>query len=93
MNENRERLKGLIDEICQAAKERIDEPRNVEKGDKWTESGEEWLRGRQEEEEAEFADAVDALTPWRATNHKTVREEAGDQVAFLAMRLDCWGGA
>lgn len=90
MSADRERLKQLIDEICEAAKERVDDPKNVEKGDNWREDGEDWLRERQNEEEAEFTEAVEVLNPRNHMARTTARDEAGDQVAFIAMRLDYW---
>ncbi len=93
MSERRERLKERVDEICAAAKERIDDPKNLKKGDDWIEDGEDWLRERQGEEEAEFTEAIEVLNPRNHMARATARDEAGDQVAFLAMRLDCWEGS
>ncbi len=86
----RENLKELIDRLAVAAKERVDDPKNVAKGDTWLEMKESEVDNLQSEEVEEYEDAIDHLTPARASNVRHVESEGGDILVTLAMRLDRW---
>lgn len=81
----REQLKRIVDEIAQAAKECIDDPKNVAKGDDWREW--EWYKLHEA-----FDDEVDEFDQetvgFKVYGNGYALPEAGDVLTILAMLLD-----
>lgn len=84
----RERLKEIVDEIAAEARERIDDPKNVEKGDGWT--GLRWseLQSLIDGEVIELEqETFSGFEPYRSGPESALKE-AGDVLAVVAMYLD-----
>lgn len=90
MSADRERLKKVAYAIYEAACERIDDPKNVSKGDGWTQMSDEELRELQLREDDEFTYVVTFSPPWRSDNIERAFSEAGDNLVLLSMRMDAW---
>jgi hypothetical protein len=80
----RDRLKPIIERICEANLKRIHHPKNVAKGDNWDELSNHVYRRRTAQECDEFFDEFLG----EFFDEEDAYAEAGDVVAFLAMRID-----
>lgn len=83
--ERREELKGIVRAICAEAERRIDDPKNVAKGDGWNTMDWEELFSAFRDEGEEFEDAVEEYPP--GGRHDPLHE-AGDTVVRMAQILD-----
>lgn len=82
--ERREELKGICAAILAEAERRIDDPRNVAKGDGWATM--EWGEIKQNWEKENF-EFDDALTGEEENGHDPLHE-AGDILVNLAQMMD-----
>lgn len=89
MTKDREYLKALCRRIYEEACKRIDDPRNVEKGDGWRELQLEDLGEMLGQETVEFEESL-GLWPVSGTSvdEAHARHEAGDMLVVMAMLLD-----
>lgn len=83
MTEDRARLLVIIDDIADAARARILDPKNVAKGDGWRGYSWEYLDERRE---AEYFEFLQELIIPHANGRRLA--EAGDELVYKAMMLD-----
>lgn len=89
MTKDREYLKALCWRICEEACQRIDDPKNVEKGDGWRELRLEDLGEMLGQETVEFEEALGLWpVPEAVVGEAHARHEAGDMLVVMAMLLD-----